>query len=66
MTRTEVVAAHLCIEFELIKGVAVATGSLEKPVADRLIHRVLGSVASNEDNPIRVAFGNRPMLAQST
>lgn len=66
MARTKVVAAHLCIEFELIEGVAVATGSLEEPVTDRLIHKVLGSIAANEDYAIRVAFGNGPMLSQST
>lgn len=66
MTRTEVVAAHLCIEFELSEGVAVVAGSLEEPVTDWLIHKVLGSVAADEDYAIRVAFGNGPVLAQST
>lgn len=66
MTRTEVVAAHLCIEFELSEGVVVAAGSLEEPVADRLIHEVLGSVAADKDKAIGVAFGNGSVLAQST
>lgn len=66
MTHTEVVAAHLCIEFELIEGVAVAAGILEEPVTDRLIHKVLGSIAANKDYAIGVAFGNGPMLSQST
>lgn len=66
MTRTEVVAAHLCIEFEFSEGVAVAAGSLEEPFADWLIHEVLGSTAADKDNAIRVAFGNGPVLAQST
>ena len=59
-------AAHLCIEFELSEGVAVAAGSLEEPVTDWLICKVLGSVAADEDYAIRVAFGNGPVLAQST
>lgn len=65
-TRTEVVSAHLCIEFELSEGVAVAAGSLEEPIADRLIHKVLGSAAANKDDAIGVAFGNGPVLAQPT
>lgn len=59
-------AAHLCIEFELSEGVAVAAGSLEKPVADWLIHEVLGSTATNKDYAVGVAFGNGPVLAEST
>lgn len=66
MTHTEVVAAHLCIEFELSEGVAVAAGSFEEPVTDWLIHNVLGSTATNEDYAVRVAFGNGPVLAKST
>ncbi len=53
----------MCIEFELSEGVAVAAGSLEKPVADWLIHEVLGSTATNKDYAVRVAFGNGPVLA---
>ncbi len=66
MTHTKVVAAHLCIEFELSEGIVVAAGSLEKPVADWLIHEVLGSIAADEDYAIGVAFGNGPVLAKST
>lgn len=66
MTRTKVVATHLCIEFELGEGVTVAAGSLEEPIADWLIHHILGSAASDEDYAIRVAFGNGPVLSQST
>lgn len=66
MTHTEVVAAHLCIEFELSEGVTVAAGSLEEPVANWLIHKVLGSIAADKDNAIGVAFGNGPVLAEST
>lgn len=62
MTHTEVVAAHLCIEFELSEGVAVAAGSLEEPVAHWLIHEVLGSAATDEDDAVGVAFGNGPVL----
>lgn len=62
MTHTEVVAAHLCIEFELSEGVAVAAGSLEEPVAHWLIHEVLGSAATDQDYAIGVAFGNGPVL----
>jgi len=66
MKHTEVVAAHLCIEFELSEGVAVAAGSLEEPVADWLIHQVLGPIAADEDNAIGVTFGNGSVLAQAT
>lgn len=59
-------AAHLCIEFEFSEGVAVAAGSLEEPVTDWLIHEGLGSIATNEDYAIGVAFGNWPVLAKST
>lgn len=66
MAHTEVVAAHLCIEFEFSEGIAVAAGSLEKPVTDWLVHKGLGSVATDKDDAIRVAFGNGPMLSKST
>lgn len=66
MTRTKVVSANLCIEFELSEGVTVATGSLEEPIAHWLIHEALGSTAPDKDNAIRVPFGNGPMLAKST
>ena len=55
MTPTEVVAAHLWIEFELNEGVIVATGSFEEPVTDWLIHKVFGSAATDKDDAIRVA-----------
>lgn len=55
MTRTEVVAAHLCIEFELSEGIIVATGSFEEPVADWLIHKAFGAATADVDNAIRVA-----------
>lgn len=59
-------AAHLCIEFELSEGVAVAASSLEEPVADWLIHEVLSATATDEDYAIGVAFRNGTMLAKST
>lgn len=59
-------SAHLCIEFELSEGLAVATSSLEEPVADWLIHQVVGPIAADEDNAVGVAFGNGSVLAQST
>lgn len=59
-------AAHLCIEFELSEGVTVAAGSLEEPITDWLIHGGLGSVATNKDDAISVAFGNGPVLSQTT
>lgn len=59
-------AAHLCIEFELSEGVAVAAGGLEEPVADWLVHQVLGSAAAHQDDAVGVAFGNGSVLAEST
>lgn len=56
----------MCIEFEFSKGVAVAAGSLEEPITDWLIHEGLCSIATDEDYAIRVAFGNGPVLSQST
>lgn len=56
----------MCIEFELSEGVTVAAGSLEEPITDWLIHGGLGSVATNKDDAISVAFGNGPVLSQTT
>lgn len=55
MAHTEVVAAHLCIEFELCKGVTVATGSFQEPVTDWLIREALSFTATDEDDAVRVA-----------
>lgn len=66
MTHTEVVAAHLCIEFELSEGVAVAAGSLEEPVTDWLIHQVFCPISTNKDYAVGVAFRNGPVLTKST
>lgn len=62
---TEVVSAHLCIEFEPCEGIAVAgASSLDEPVAHWLIHEGLGIAATHEDYAVRVAFGNGPVLAK--
>lgn len=56
----------MCIEFELSEGVTVAAGSLEEPITDWLIHGGLGSAATNKDYAVSVAFGNGPVLSQTT
>ena len=60
--RTEVVAAHLCIEFEFGEGLAAA-GHLEEPVADGPLRLLLGG-AAHRHQAVRVALGDGPVLAQ--
>lgn len=56
----------MCIELEFSEGVIVASGSLEEPVTDRLIHEGRGFIAPDKDYAVRVAFRNGPVLAKST
>lgn len=56
----------MCIELEFGEGVIVASGSLEEPVTDRLIHEGHGFIAPDKDYAVRVAFRNGPVLAKST
>ena len=66
MGPTKVVAAHLCVELELGEGIAVAAGGLEEPIADRLLRQLFGSGSAHSNDAIWVAFGDWPMLAQTT